>query len=292
MVGLQGKCCATFCHIQECRFRSWIILDMFPALILHCSVPESRSQYDPGTQQSSNFLHYTNAEGWTWNTYLVLGVFPPFTSQKNNMFQTNPGTPQYFPSLYVFRCMLLCCDWGISSFTLTSCFPKQLNPEEETPSRQWNKKRNRTNIYDMEKFMKLHFSSHVCHAASFANKDTHWSGQIISFHQPRCPWNKGISLPQLPFGARPRDVAIVWPDWFNLQLLEPFIDSLNCPPGLVQRPWLCKDELSRSPSSVVAICMQYESIWYIFVCVYTYVYVHVSYFCSYLWYLTYLYVFH
>lgn len=118
---------------------------------------------------------------------------PTFYKPKN-MFQTNPGTPQYFPSLYVFRCMLLCCDWGISSFTLTSCFPKQLNPEEETPSRQWNKKRNRTNIYDMEKFMKLHFSSHVCHAASFANKDTHWSGQIISFHQPRCPWNKKMSL--------------------------------------------------------------------------------------------------
>ena len=70
---------------------------MFPALILHCSVPESRSQYDPGTQQSSNFLHYTNAEGWTWTTYLVLGVFPPFTSQK----------PRHIPILSFPACISL-----------------------------------------------------------------------------------------------------------------------------------------------------------------------------------------
>ena len=137
--------------------------------------------------------------------------------------------------------------------------------------------------------MKLHFSSHFCHAASFTNKDTHWSGKIISFHQPRVSWNKGISLPQLPFGVRSCDVAIMWPDWFNLQLLEPFIDSLNCPPGLVQRPWLCKDELSRSPSSVVAICMQYDIYLYVYIRMYMYMW---AIFCSYLWYRTYLYVFH
>ena len=38
------------------------------------------------------------------------------------------------------------------------------------------------------------------------------SGQIIIFHQPRFPWNKGISLSQLPFGVRSCEVAIIWPD--------------------------------------------------------------------------------
>ena len=77
---------------------------MFPALILHCSVPESRSQYDPGTQQSSNFLHYTNAEGWTWTTYLVLGVFPPFTSQKTCFKQTQAHPNTFLPCMYFAVC--------------------------------------------------------------------------------------------------------------------------------------------------------------------------------------------
>ena len=29
---------------------------------------------------------------------------------------------------------------------------------------------------------------------------------------PRFPWNKGISLSQLPFGVRSCEVAIIWPD--------------------------------------------------------------------------------
>ena len=32
------------------------------------------------------------------------------------------------------------------------------------------------------------------------------------FHQPRCPWNKGISLSQLPFVVRSCEVAIIWSD--------------------------------------------------------------------------------
>lgn len=31
------------------------------------------------------------------------------------------------------------------------------------------------------------------------------------FHQPRFFWNKGISLPMLPFGVRSCEVAIIWP---------------------------------------------------------------------------------
>ncbi len=38
------------------------------------------------------------------------------------------------------------------------------------------------------------------------------SGQIIIFHQPRFPWNKGISPTKLPFGVRSCEVAIIWPD--------------------------------------------------------------------------------
>ena len=38
------------------------------------------------------------------------------------------------------------------------------------------------------------------------------SGQIIIFHQPRFPWNKGISLTKPPFGVRSCEVAIICPD--------------------------------------------------------------------------------
>ena len=37
------------------------------------------------------------------------------------------------------------------------------------------------------------------------------SGQHIIFHRTRFPWNKGISLPELPFGVRSCEVAIIWP---------------------------------------------------------------------------------
>ena len=37
------------------------------------------------------------------------------------------------------------------------------------------------------------------------------SGQIIIFHQPRFPWNKGIPLTKPPFGVRSCEVAIIWP---------------------------------------------------------------------------------
>ena len=40
----------------------------------------------------------------------------------------------------------------------------------------------------------------------------HQSGQIIIFHQPRFPWNKGISLTKPPFAVRSCEVAIIWPD--------------------------------------------------------------------------------
>ena len=45
----------------------------------------------------------------------------------------------------------------------------------------------------------------------------HISGQIIIFHQPRFPWNKGISLTKPPFGVRSCEVAIIWPDILPLK---------------------------------------------------------------------------
>ena len=42
-----------------------------------------------------------------------------------------------------------------------------------------------------------------------------FSGQIIIFHQPRFPWNNGISLTKPPFGVRSCEVAIIWPDIFK-----------------------------------------------------------------------------
>ncbi len=42
------------------------------------------------------------------------------------------------------------------------------------------------------------------------------SGQIIIIHQPGFPWNKWSSLPQLPFGVRSCEVAIIWPEWWTL----------------------------------------------------------------------------
>ena len=41
------------------------------------------------------------------------------------------------------------------------------------------------------------------------------SGQIIIFHHPRFPWNKGISLRKSPFGVRSCEVVIIWPGWMD-----------------------------------------------------------------------------
>ena len=44
------------------------------------------------------------------------------------------------------------------------------------------------------------------------------SGQIILFHQPRFPWNKGNSITEPPFGGNPScEVAIIWPPGYKQQ---------------------------------------------------------------------------
>ena len=52
-----------------------------------------------------------------------------------------------------------------------------------------------------------------------------WSGQIIIFHQPRFPWNNGISLTKPPFGVRSCEVAIIWPEviWKNFPTPVPIL---------------------------------------------------------------------
>ena len=61
---------------------------------------------------------------------------------------------------------------------------------------------------------KLARHSLTAHISNLDGNMFHESGQIIIFHQPRFPWNKGISLTKPPpFGVRdPCEVAIIWPD--------------------------------------------------------------------------------
>ncbi len=51
-----------------------------------------------------------------------------------------------------------------------------------------------------------------------------WSGQILIFHQPRFPWNKGISLTKPPFGMRSCEVAIIWPELMKCTLKHQWED--------------------------------------------------------------------
>ena len=51
----------------------------------------------------------------------------------------------------------------------------------------------------------------------------HQSGQIRIFHQPRFPWNKGISLTKPRFGVRLCEVAIIWPDQWILWVVSIYL---------------------------------------------------------------------
>ena len=71
---------------------------------------------------------------------------------------------------------------------------------------------------------------------------TNHSGQIIIFHPPKYPWNIGISLPQLHFGLRSCEVAIIWPEpselffpagWFFLR--ELFVQLLKLRTNLTRK---------------------------------------------------------
>ena len=59
-----------------------------------------------------------------------------------------------------------------------------------------------------------------------------WPNEMI-FRQPRFPWKKDISLTKPPFGVRPCEVAIIWPNEYHLvfrTLCEPYLchSTLRC----------------------------------------------------------------
>ena len=56
------------------------------------------------------------------------------------------------------------------------------------------------------------------------------SGQIVIFHQPRFPWNKGISLTKTTFGVRSCEVAIIWPELYE--------GNLAANLGIKSRTWI------------------------------------------------------
>ena len=81
------------------------------------------------------------------------------------------------------------------------------------------------------------------------------SGQIILFHQPRFPWNKGISLPQLPFGVSSCEVAIIWPDWMipnvymKFTVISPFPSIKKRCPFRVPNAYSLKYEKKNRPDT-------------------------------------------
>ena len=52
------------------------------------------------------------------------------------------------------------------------------------------------------------------------------SGQIIIFHQPEFPWNKGNSLAKPPLGVRSCEVAIIWPEHYK-KTISPTPENLE-----------------------------------------------------------------
>ena len=74
------------------------------------------------------------------------------------------------------------------------------------------------------------------------------SGQMILFHQPRFPWNKGISISQLPFSVRSCEVAIIWPDIYIYMIAGSIMGYYkNCPTSGDQYPGYNRDDPSGSP---------------------------------------------
>ena len=65
------------------------------------------------------------------------------------------------------------------------------------------------------------------HYPGWTNTMSHVSGQIIIFHQPRFPRNKGISLTKPQFGVRSCEVAIIWPDVYPFFVEGLGVSELN-----------------------------------------------------------------
>ena len=84
------------------------------------------------------------------------------------------------------------------------------------------------NLTRMPFFCVCHYDSIIVLLLIYVN--VYVSGQIIIFHQPRFPWNKGISLTKPPFGGnRSCEVAIISPDVYTLaikQLVDLLLSTL------------------------------------------------------------------
>ena len=70
---------------------------------------------------------------------------------------------------------------------------------------------------DVDIFSNLSFKHHFSRSSPKSELWTkltsqHRSGQLLIFHQPRFPWNKGNSLTKPQFGVRLCEVAMIWPD--------------------------------------------------------------------------------
>ena len=75
---------------------------------------------------------------------------------------------------------------------------------------------------------------------------------IIIFHQPRFLWNKGISLPQLPFEVRSCEVAIIWPGT-SLSSCQRYVRMMFKPKRDIKR----KPCLTRNFKQSIHYCLQW-----------------------------------
>ena len=62
---------------------------------------------------------------------------------------------------------------------------------------------------------------------------SNWESSSPNRDEPRFPWNKGISLSQLPFGVRSCEVAIIWPGILNMCYKNAILTLTNW-----NHPWL------------------------------------------------------
>ena len=65
------------------------------------------------------------------------------------------------------------------------------------------------------KWWKMHHTNHKSVEPQNPSRSPEgWNLSPWSPLELRFPWNKGISLPQLPFGVRSCEAAIIWPEWW------------------------------------------------------------------------------
>ena len=133
----------------------------------------------------------------------VLGS--PFFPQKKIIFPNailSSNSPTKFGEFWCFSKALYSFVWQLSTFCFFGpTFHKILSLSILKPS---NHPRIQNTHSSPKNRLKLQKNPPV--------QRRHFSGQIIIFHQPRFPGNKGISLTKPQFGVRSCEVAIIWPE--------------------------------------------------------------------------------